>query len=819
MPSMTTDEFGNPIWVPDLPEIPGLFPGPSLGLQHPGLNQPAPPELLSTSDWPGAPAPVAPPAPGAPPDMANPANALLNPNAPPQVDAISGGLTEPRPIDPYGPPTPPPAPAAPAMGRPVDPYAQPGTPGSVSRPLGTPAYADVKGATGLEQEAFDETVRANDELLQATVDAQRAVADRKVQVSFDYAKALGVADQQYQTSRAAARAEAEAETASWMRDMERKAKEEPAPGRWWANQSSNGKALWLMSLAFGSVAASSGHHQNVALKMIDQEIESDIFEQRARMAREMDVLKLKGPQIDKRLAAKLADANDDHTMLVQRWGAIERGLLEQAMAPGPESRRLAAAQGAQYAGQKRLEIAGQRVTRTMAERENRLQRGFQATQNELNRQLQRDLAQVELQGKLANAKAAAAPKPLETRSVHPTTTGIRVVNSKGEPIGPAGGALRITEANEKTARDLAAAASEKYDAFQRVISHLASDEDVDDLLRRDPQFQSDLVKIAYQESKELDPRAIVTDKDFAAGMRSMLGADFDSIKGRLAITTGIGANQGKIKEFLEKKVRDYPKHVSTRLGALIDPQIPGYESEDIQVIWSPQSTEVAAPGTGSAGATNAKYGIQGSVALPIKSVSDLEAAQALAAQGNKDALPPYKPAAPGAQKSPQAIVAETLADIGARPNQGREVRPSLERMGEMVSQALKAVQHDDRAQAEILQGYYKAKEKAEATLKDMDTWLELQTNPVAAFLPENMGSKPRTRTDWLKDIETFATRNGLDLTPKELDAIYEAQVLKDDAPTTRSFSTVTPEEGGVIIMTTPDGPRVLKVPPMPKFKK
>jgi hypothetical protein len=594
---------------------------------------------------------------------------------------------------------------------------QPGAPVVPVTPAGQPlASGDVKGATKEQNAALaDETQRVMATEL-AKTDALAAHANARATIYEGHATAQGLVDKQYEVARQAARNDANAETAAWQRDLDKKVSEEPVAGRWWAEQSRFGQVMYLLSLTFGAMAqAKNPNLKNIALEMITKEMDDDVAEQRDRIKREIEGLKLKGQKIDEKMQARIADARDDHTLLSSRLAIVQQAALERANAPGPADQRAAMAEAAQWAGQQRLNIAGERANRAYAEREGALNRDAENARALLTDKRDRDLKAAELQKDYdlariqAQVKLSGKDDPRIKNSVvlNPFTTGIRVVNQAGQPVATPlseNGGLTVAKETEKEARQVADLAQDDYATMNRVSRELGKGEDINVLFKRNPQLVSDLIKLGYGAARnKLDPNGRVTDKDFQAGLENAIGGDLDSLHGRLAAGAHISADTGKLKALVDKQIRDYPKFVSNRLGALIDAAVPGYEG-DIRVDWSPKSVETEPPANPSTQEIDATYGIRTPV-KPPETLGDLKNAQDLESKGIK-ALPPYRPGS-------QDKVLKAIEDF-----KGATVETIQKRAGIAERQLDEA--GDKRAALEVQQAQYKAIDRAREAMNTVE---------------------------------------------------------------------------------------------------
>ena len=671
------------------------------------------------------------------------ANTQSYPGAPPVDPIIAALLASGAPLqlpqDPYEQPPQPQVPAPmpappPTQGQPVNPYPPaPAEQAAPPQPQPQPLKSgDVIGATKEQNAAVETGQRAVQSAELAKADALAAHAKAKGDIFEGHAQAQGLVDQQYQQARVAARKDSEAETAAWMRDLDKKVAEEPVPGRWFTNQSSFGKVMYFLSLAFGSLAQSKNPNlKNIGLEMIVQEMDADMAAQRDKLKRQVDVLKLKGEKIDKRLAERLADSKDDHFMVSSRLAMIQQAALERAAAPGPADQKAAMAEAAQWAAGERLKIAGDRSNRAYTEREGKLNRDAENARAYMTDKRTRDIAAAEIQKDYDLARLSAGvklegkndPRLKDSVVLNPDATGIRVVDAKtGAPVATPlhnGGGLVVSKGDvEKQARQDAALAQDRYALLRRVSKELDKDEDISVLLRRNPQLISDLQKLGYQQARENDPRGIVTDKDLVSGMESALGGDLTSLSGRIAAGT-FAAGQGKLKEVVDKAIRNMPAKVSNRLGSLIDAAVPGYEG-NVRVDWTPKSVEIAEPGAQSTQEIDASYGIKTPV-TPPRTIGELENAQDMEKKGVQ-ALPPYKTGS-------EDKVLKAIEDFKGAPP-----RSIIERAGKVEAQLNAA--GDDRAALEVQQAQYRAVKAANERLTEVTSALK-----VWAGLPKGGGDR------------------------------------------------------------------------------
>lgn len=604
------------------------------------------------------------------------------------------------------------------------------------------ASGDVRGAAK-EQNAAVNAEAGNIAATElAKTNALATHADARAKIYEGHAAAQGLVDAQYQKAREAARQDANAETATWMRNLDQKVSEEPVASRWWSSQTKFGQVMYLMSLAFGALAqAKNPNLNNIALEMITKETEADMAEQRDRIKRQVDAMKLKGEVINQKLQAQIADSKDDHTLLATRLAMVQQAALERANAPGVADQKAAMAEAAQWAGQQRLTIAGSRADRAYAEREGQLNRDSENARALLTDKRDRDIAAATIQKDYDLARITAdvklagkdAEKFRDTAVLHPDITGIRVVNTTSgrtvaTPVSPTGGLVYNTkrEGVDKELTQDSEMAQDRYATLRRVSRALGDDDDIGTLLKRNPQLVSDLQKLGYQQARENDPRGIVTDKDLTSGMESALGGDLNSLSGRIASGT-FSAGQTKLKEVVDKAIRDMPAKMSNRFGARLDASIPGYEG-NVRVDWTPRSVEIDEPSSPSTQQIDASYGIKTPV-TPPKTIGELENAQALEKRGVQ-ALPPYKPGS-------QDKVLKAIEDFkGAMP------ATIIERAGK--TEAALEASGDQRAALEVQQEQYRAVKKANERLTAVEDALKKFAKPTTgAYGVVNRGYESR----------------------------------------------------------------------------
>lgn len=660
-------------------------------------------------------------------NLANPqeANPLVNPGGPlPPSNSLPGaGL----------PPAPGPVPGAPMVPGDSDYGAQPQVPAGSPYAYQAPGSTDYKppvakpgrqlpidlttaGANEELQAAADEA-KIKSGIVSADLEQKNKILGGEAAAQEQHSKDLAVADLQYQQNRAKAHQDAALETAKWVDQMDTLARTEPNPHRYWENQDAFGKGLWLAGM-LGSLASQigekgAGQRPNPVIQMLEGEITKDVQSQKDRLSNQRDVLKQKGDIMLKNQAMTLSDLHDDHSMVYTRLDSLQKALVLRAQQMSPDDQnRMSLLAGADYLGQARqkiildknhelAQIRAKKVEQDHAAWMQKSRQTFEESQKALDRQLARDLTQEKIDAKIS-AGIKAGPemsgpfKAENTGSFSPATTGINVITKNQDGTVTSGPLVVAGQKNEEAARQLADSAPRKYQALNTVASALHSDTGFDVLLKRDPALQAAIIELGYASAKDFDRGGRVNDKDYSLGVQSQIGGDLDTVSGRVMTITGAAADQGKLADFVDTKVRNYPKEVSVKLGALVDPRIhPG----NVEVQWTPPKVTVAKPeAVTGAREINAEYGI-GSPPTPLQTQQHLEEAQALEAKGIKT-LPPYQP-------GNQPVVTKFNQDAkGALPDDIRE----------RASKALDEVKGDPRATQEIIQASNAASNAAQRAL-------------------------------------------------------------------------------------------------------
>lgn len=567
--------------------------------------------------------------------------------------------------------------------------------------------------TQAAQAAYDQAVAQNE--------ATRQLTDRKAQAMEERNRAQAAADQQFQMARDQAQKTADMETAKWMADMEEQAKKEPNPKRWFANQSSFGKGLWLLSLAFGTKAAATAPGvQNIAIAMIREEMDKDMAEQKARLAREMQVLERRGGVIDKRTAQRLANLRDDHTIRAGQLLAMEKAALERANAPGSADDQAAMAAAHTWLAQQRMATAATRAQQAFQAKESQLARGHAAWMQKQNQQWQStekaiDRAEAAARDALnyaakvseasakndAASKKAAAEAAANTFQLDPRASGVTVMkDGKAVP-------LTLLNSNEREAKkveqvtNLANAAQEVSAELQLIKRALADGSFAERILGTDTTLQSAVVRLGYSKAKENDPRGIVTNADFMSGIVSAMGMKYDTATGRFMQEAKWSAVGKTPSEELAKAIDKELAVVESRTNAKLNTYVSQTEGGG-KIQWraanrNPLESQVETLDqmtTRVTGKSQDESFFRGGIDQPT-TMSDLEEAQKLEKAGAKNALPHYQRREDGS--STADVVNEARTAFGSKAGF------SPERIRVLAEGYEAQVAGDNRARLEVLQ--------------------------------------------------------------------------------------------------------------------
>lgn len=418
-------------------------------------------------------------------------------------------------------------------------------------------------------------------------------------------------------------ARTDAEIANNLKNLSMLAKQEPNPARWWENQSGLGKAIWALSLVFGAAHTTlTPGARNAALDMVTQEIARDVAMQEARTKREMAVEEMKGTVIRDKGARNRSDAMHRADREYTRIMALERAWQARAALPGDLDAQAGKLEAQAWFEQTKLPIvAGRReelVNTRIREEQQRFQSGMQASaqkfqtserqaretfdagENERNRQLQRDLAQIKIDAKTStNAQGIPLDKDgIPVLRVAPSgvragkTTGAMLLGPDGKPAtnpafpGLDPGTVVFRKEDDKQAKDFSATntgANRRFKAMARIYDLLGDTNRATNIAAgiTDAELNGLVTQLGTEGAKADDPGGRYTDKDFSRGVLGVLGFDPN---GKALDRLKFNFDREGARAFIKKQLDEMPLKVSQALTDLRDDSING---QGTNVIWAP----------------------------------------------------------------------------------------------------------------------------------------------------------------------------------------------------------------------------------------
>jgi hypothetical protein len=239
-------------------------------------------------------------------------------------------------LDAFAPPAPqmgfqpPPAPAPPVGPAPPPVEEAYGPTFTAPTPPSTVAQADQQVG-----QAVADAAQSQSDADTLAFDANRARKNREAGTQAAYAERLGQLGADRQLATAHAHAQADAETAQHIQQLQDMAAREPNPSRYWDNMSGFGKAMWAIGMLAGAVNVSiTPGAQNAALAVLRSEIDSDIKRQQERMGKELAALREKGGMMKDRHQRVLTDLSDEYTLGLTKLQALERAWMARDAVPG-----------------------------------------------------------------------------------------------------------------------------------------------------------------------------------------------------------------------------------------------------------------------------------------------------------------------------------------------------------------------------------------------------------------------------------------------------------------------------------------------------
>lgn len=426
-----------------------------------------------------------------------------------------------------------------------------------SQPLVAPKNPDdVAAAQAYNEAAQGRAAGATTAANMAQLDAEDAKASRVAAVLDAHAADQAQMDLQYQAQRQQLRADAQAETARWMGQLDEAARAEPNHQRYWSNTDRFGKALWIMGMLSGMAANigtnNAGVRTNPALKMLEAEIAGDVQEQRDMLARRTKVLERQGDVLLRKQANQMADLQDDHTLVAQRLLSLREAAKVRAAAPGPEDRKQAYLAGVAATEQALAKTAQSREDKAYTGREAALNRSKDFAIAGMTDKRERELAQIKLdyeKEKDKNVKGADL-RPL------PRQVGFRVLGADGTER-----TLMVPKDEYKNVAKEADTANKLAVGYTKLRKSLAKTDSWDRLLQNDPAFVSAIEETAGAAVHTINS-GNTTEEDISRAKRMTMGYDPNSI-----ISMAKSKGQAATLAFLDSKIRDLNEQVSGHVAA------------------------------------------------------------------------------------------------------------------------------------------------------------------------------------------------------------------------------------------------------------
>jgi hypothetical protein len=463
----------------------------------------------------------------------------------------------------------------------------------------------------------------------AAADAAKGAAAKAHAEGMAKAAEDGVAEQtklmgSHQRTLDAINASADMETANWVSNMSELAKQEPNPGRWWDNQSGLGKALWALSLVFGSgYAAITPGAKNAALQMVQEEINRDMQLQANRLKQQMAVEEMRGSVMKDRHARNRSDEQDKYGQQLGRVMALQRAWEARAQVPGALDDQAAIAESQAWFEAQKLPLFESRRGESVAARSEAAQRAHQTAlqQLEINAandrqekeltyrrahdaiedQRARDLAQIAISAKGPRFDQKGRPVdehgiPILEEAQSGVGTNVVVMNPKtGKPAQGIGsptpdGVARFKDPKEREAfNSVKQAADERYHDLAELKKLMDETGGQAKALWGvagvvDPRVEKLLKRVGYNAAKAMDPRGIVTNADHANGVSTAMGFNPD---GDTLDRAKVIANWDEISKGIGDELADMPNFVSNAMTGKLNRAING----DAKVVWQPQDLQ------------------------------------------------------------------------------------------------------------------------------------------------------------------------------------------------------------------------------------
>lgn len=398
-------------------------------------------------------------------------------------------------------------------------------------------------------------------------------------------------------------AEADLETAGWIQDLQDHSKREPNPSRWWENQSRLGKALWAIGLVFGAAhSAITPGARNAAMETVRAEMNADMEEQRQRLGRELNALKMKGETMRERQARNASDLRDDYAYGLTRIEALERAFMARATVPGDlDAQAVKAEAQAAFAQLKLPYVEGYRKEK-LAEKEAAEARAHERRMLGARQHFERQerIATQEYTTKRDEQKFKydLALSPVSVGGAYAPggdipigKDGLPILSElqaqglvlKGPDNKPVGGHGRVRVRPDKfqEASEVITKANQRFSDMKELADLLdqnkfGTPEFVFGNL--DPAIQSRINKLGYAIAKEHDPR--ITNQDFSKGIEQAMGFD---VNGNWLSRGKAVVNGDAVRKMLRDELNAMPNKVNNTFRGFNDAAINGQST----IVWEP----------------------------------------------------------------------------------------------------------------------------------------------------------------------------------------------------------------------------------------
>lgn len=541
---------------------------------------------------------------------------IAPPAVPPVPDAVSGvGTVEPGPINPY-PDLPPPKPVPPPtrdelLSSPADFSAAGGVVNQRSAPKSREELAKLQAGAGKSAATsalFDTAAQADITRRQAdrsTVEAGHQIEDAQ--------KLSELADKYY--------TEADTQLKDWQRRNKLATEAKVDPHHYFNQASSFTQGMWLLSFLS---AGFTGNTANLQLVMgaLNNTMDRDISAQKTN------------------IETTRAGLNAEFDSLKQGYTAGQNNLATQTFEKQQRLNGLTKALDAEIArvGADYAEKSGMLKTRAALDAASYdLQAGFQKqiyeeakirTQAGLDdwRASQDFKRAKELKGiEFENASKLKAQdqanKVASTPALAPSL-GATLVGPDGQPLRmDVGGEGDAAYKRAQDGNEVMNSANKRYTNLLTLKEHMPTT--FGDLIRGgDAEFRAALIGAAYEQAKENDPSARITDVDYAYAAKQILGIDVSGGIGSSAAAAAKlpGDTFDDLNNRVDSQIRALPEVTSKRLQSFVNPDILGAGGS---VVFEPQDLRVAKPAPDTRDETNlrvsgGKAEPQDTPALPAK---------------------------------------------------------------------------------------------------------------------------------------------------------------------------------------------------------